>query len=107
VAVLELYTLRATQGLQLTGPYSRFGWHHPGPIYFYLLAPLYAASGHDPVSLQITALLIALVSTVTLLVVALRCEVRSVGYSAAALISMFVASPGTGFFVNTWNPFVT
>jgi hypothetical protein len=34
-AALELYTRLAAQGRQLLGPYSRFGFHHPGPAYFY------------------------------------------------------------------------
>jgi hypothetical protein len=50
-AVSELYTELATRGQLLVGPYSRFGWNHPGPIYFYLQAPLYAASGRRAASL--------------------------------------------------------
>ena len=29
------------EGRQLLGPYSRFGFHHPGPAYFYASVPLY------------------------------------------------------------------
>jgi hypothetical protein len=36
LAVVELYAELATQGRLLPGPYSRFGWHHPGPLYFIL-----------------------------------------------------------------------
>ena len=39
-ALLELSTDEALRGTQLLGPYSRFGWRHPGPAYFYLQAPL-------------------------------------------------------------------
>lgn len=42
-AVIEIYTLLASQGDLLLGPYSRFQWHHPGPFYFFLMAPFYAA----------------------------------------------------------------
>ena len=38
-AVIESYTLQASQGRLLLGPYSRFAWHHPGPFYFFLMAP--------------------------------------------------------------------
>jgi len=34
-AILEIYALQALEGKLLVGPYSRFGWHHPGPGYFY------------------------------------------------------------------------
>ena len=40
-SIIELQILRAARGQQLLGPASRFGWNHPGPLYFYLLAPLY------------------------------------------------------------------
>src|SRR5437016_3928499 len=39
-ALIELYTMSATRGEQLLGPYSRFRWHHPGPAMFYALVPL-------------------------------------------------------------------
>ncbi len=37
-AVNALQIERAKQGLELLGPYSRFGFHHPGPVGFYYLA---------------------------------------------------------------------
>jgi hypothetical protein len=40
-ALLELYTIHAGNGAWQLGPYSRFEWHHPGPLFFYALAPLY------------------------------------------------------------------
>jgi hypothetical protein len=65
-AVIELYTLHATELQQLLGPYSRFGWHHPGPAMFYALAPFYALSGRATVSLEGGALA---VNAVALLIV--------------------------------------
>src|SRR5262245_31907925 len=38
-AILEIYTLEALRAKLLVGPYSRFGWHHPGPLFFYWEAP--------------------------------------------------------------------
>ena len=32
IAVTELYVQLATAGNLLVGPYSRFLWHHPGPL---------------------------------------------------------------------------
>ena len=51
LAVTELYTELATRGRLLVGPYSRFGWNHPGPLYFYVQAPFYAASGRRAAAL--------------------------------------------------------
>src|SRR5215469_15117239 len=41
VAVLESGLRDALGGHQLLGPYSHFGWFHPGPAYFYVFAPVY------------------------------------------------------------------
>lgn len=38
IALLDLNARRAWHLDQLLGPYSRFGWHHPGPFLVYLLA---------------------------------------------------------------------
>ena len=51
VGVTELYVDLASHARLLDGPYSRFRWHHPGPLYFYLQAPLYAAAGQSGAAL--------------------------------------------------------
>jgi hypothetical protein len=58
LAVLELGIFDAWEGKRLIGPYSRFGWHHPGPLYFYLLLPIYALSKASSAALFITSGLI-------------------------------------------------
>jgi hypothetical protein len=37
----------------LLGAYSRFGWNHPGPVLWWMLAPLYEASGRQGWSLLV------------------------------------------------------
>jgi hypothetical protein len=71
-AVAELYTELATRGRLLVGPYSRFGWNHPGPFYFYLQAPLYALGGHKAAALYAGALAMNLAALVTLVWVVWR-----------------------------------
>src|SRR5262245_53231649 len=51
LAVGELYADLAARGELLFGPYSRFLWHHPGPLFFYLSAPFYALAGHRAAAL--------------------------------------------------------
>jgi hypothetical protein len=65
-AVIEMYTIHALHGQQLLGPYSQFGWHHPGPAMFYLLVPFYLAGGPTMVSLNAGALAINLISIVAI-----------------------------------------
>src|SRR5450755_2091389 len=42
-AVLEQVTRFVWSGRTMVGPYSRFGFSHPGPLYFYFLAPIFLA----------------------------------------------------------------
>src|SRR5580765_4791246 len=55
-AVIESYTWMASTGDLLLGPYSRFQWHHPGPVAFFWIAPFYALSGARPAGLGAGAL---------------------------------------------------
>ncbi|MBD3279036.1 MAG: hypothetical protein GF388_12110, partial [Candidatus Aegiribacteria sp.] len=44
-ALLEIATRNTAAGRTFTGPYSRFRFHHPGPMYFFLRIPVYYLSG--------------------------------------------------------------
>src|SRR5262245_8645072 len=59
-ALIEIYTQHATRGEQLLGAYSQYGWYHPGPLLFYLLAPFYVIGGRTLYGLDLGALLINL-----------------------------------------------
>src|SRR6185436_4168126 len=89
-AILEISTIEALKGRQLLGPYSRFGWNHPGPLYFYLQAPWYLASGSHTAGMQAGALAINLVA---IGVVALVCARRlrpAMGASIALMMAVYV-----------------
>src|SRR5204863_700177 len=70
--VIELCTLHAIRKFWYTGPYSQFGWHHPGPLLFYLLAPFYALSNLRTFGLQVGAFAINLASLLTIVLLLLR-----------------------------------
>jgi hypothetical protein len=107
-ALLELSTGEALRGTQLLGPYSRFGWRHPGPAYFYLQAPLYWATGASSASLPVAVLIFnwaALLGVVA-------CLRRWVDHAAVPMfaLALFLAYGlylGPGFLYNIWNPAVT
>jgi hypothetical protein len=103
-AALELYTRLAAQGRQLLGPYSRFGFHHPGPAYFYASVPLYVLSGERFAGILLTAALINVVSIALLL----RRLGREGGVSAllagAIVIAMFLSWRGPAWIFSAWNP---
>ncbi len=103
-AVIELYTLHAAEGRQLLGPYSRFGFHHPGPVMFYALAPFYAASGHQTPSLSAGALAINLASLGIISWVMVRAAAPiplSLALSAS-LLTFVLRVPA--LLTSAWNP---
>jgi len=65
-AVSQVYVELASRGQLLLGPYSRFGWHHPGPLFFYVTAPFYVLAGHEAAVMYAVALAINLASLVTI-----------------------------------------
>lgn len=57
-ALMELRVRDVWNQVVYTGPYSRFGWYHPGPLLFYLFALPYRLFGQDSRALAATALFI-------------------------------------------------
>jgi len=55
-ATTSIATLQAARGNLTVGSYSRFGWNHPGPLLYQLLAGPYELSGRREIALKWTAL---------------------------------------------------
>jgi hypothetical protein len=107
-ALLELSTGEALRGAQLLGPYSRFGWRHPGPTYFYLQAPLYAAFGASSASLPVSALVFNWAALLGIVVCLRRwTDLAAAPVLALALSLFYGVYLGPGFLYNVWNPAVT
>lgn len=103
-AVIQLSTDRAARFQQLLGPYSRFGWSHPGPLYFYLLAPLYKLLGSSQRSLAVASVVLAgLFALITVLIVA-RLAGPTAARWAAALALVEMAALGPPVVAEIWNP---
>jgi hypothetical protein len=106
-AAIELRT-RAVGGgdTPFVGPYSRFGWNHPGPLLFYLLAIPYRLFGSEGSGLLAGALMIN--------ASALACSVwifwrrgRLAGVACGALVLFaLVRALGADFLEDPWNPYV-
>jgi hypothetical protein len=105
IAVIEMYVRDALAGRLLVGPYSRFGWHHPGPIYFYLLAPVYWAARMSTASLAAGGLLMAGGA----IALSVWTAARSAGARAAVILlsalTVYVARV-PGLLASAWNPHV-
>jgi hypothetical protein len=103
IAVTELYVQLAANGHLLEGPYSRFGWHHPGPLYFWLQVPFYEVSGERATGLYAGALGLNLTALAVLAWVLLRVDRGALTIAILSAWLLFawrdrfiVASPWTG-----------
>jgi hypothetical protein len=106
IAVAEIYTDLATHGQLLLGPYSRFGWHHPGPLYFYLQAPLYAASNREGASLFVGAVAINLTALAILLWTIVR-QARPALAVVVGVACLAFALRAPRLLASPWTPHVT
>jgi len=105
-ALIELATINALDGRQLYGPYSRYGWQHPGPMLFYLLAPFYAAAGSRTAGLAAGALAINLAALAAALWVLIRHAGPILTVAFTALFTLYFARV-PGLVVSSWNAHTT
>jgi len=104
-ALLEISTIEALHGRQLVGPYSRFGWRHPGPLLFYLEAPWYRASGLHTAGMQAGALAINLTATCAIALLLARMFPKPAAAAIAVAMAAYVIRAGD-LIVSVWNPHV-
>jgi hypothetical protein len=103
-ATTSLYALRAARGELTVGSYSRFGWNHPGPLLYQLLAGPYELSGRREIAIKWTALAINLVSLgATLAILGRRSPALALA-TAVALAPLLWREQRLLFLA--WNPFV-
>lgn len=89
----------------LLGPFSRFDWNHPGPLMFWLLAPVWRVLGGTAGAMWAAGAVANLVAAVGLVVLARRLGGRRllVVVGAATLVLLI----GTGPLVaDPWNPYL-
>ncbi|MEA3057045.1 MAG: hypothetical protein QOD30_2477, partial [Actinomycetota bacterium] len=98
VSLIELRTSDVFTAHNPTlGSYGRYGFNHPGPLWFYVLALPYRLTGQ----LQHGVLLVGALSIVAILWVAARHGV--LGW-VAALLAVFVWAAGPAFLADPWEP---
>jgi hypothetical protein len=106
-ALIELYTLRAAAGHQLLGPYSRFVFHHPGPMLFYCLAPFYVALGKSHAAQCTGALVLNLGSLVGIALALRRLGGADRWPWSLAALGLYVLWLQPALLVSVWNPDIT
>ena len=103
-AATELSVQNATRLHQTVGPYDRFGWYHPGPVSFYLLAIPYVLMGWNGAGLAIGTTLINLAATVGIVVVVARRVGGTAALGTAAVLCAFESVMRVQNVTNIWGP---
>ncbi len=90
----------------LLGPYSRFYWHHPGPVYFYVLNVIGNLFGGQTVGVVLAAVCINVVAAAGILLLTLRRGGRWLMTWAALLLTAYLVAIEPIPF-DIWNPSAT
>lgn len=106
-ALMDIQVREALRWKALVGVYSRFGWHHPGPMYLYLVSFTERITGPSfGAQAQVaTAALIGGASVGGTVLVMGRLGGR-LGAAAAAVAAAGVGIATGSAFGSAWNPFV-
>jgi hypothetical protein len=104
-AVIDQRALNVFRDWELVGAYSRLGWSHPGPMYFLVLAPLFALSGFSHVTVIATVAVLNVAALVTLLYLLRTLGSPSLLAAAIAVFGLYLARTW-GLLASTWNPHV-
>lgn len=107
IAVIELDVRHLTDPLISLGPYSRFGWSHPGPALFYALAPLYRLTGGQAWSLLVGAAVVNALAVAFTVRTARRIGGVLLERLTALLVTFLLLSLGAAQWVDPWNPSIT
>ena len=117
LALIDLDVRGAMHFSQQLGPFDRFGWNHPGPVFFYLISIVARVLGTGARAMYVSAALINLASAIaTVAVVRRRAGTRAALFASVCCCGLAVAlsttNPGAvtfsegalGAVVSPWNP---
>ena len=107
-AVMNLQVRQAVHWQLLLGVYDRFGWHHPGPVYLYLMSFVERFTGGSrAVQAQITtAALVDGLSAWGAVVLIGRVHGRRAALATEAVIAATIALIGPMVIDDPWTPHV-
>ena len=106
-AVLTLRVEDVGRNTPLVGPYSRFGWNHPGPLIYWLLAIPYHLFGDRPEAILAAAATLNAVSVAALSAVAWRRGRLPLVALTMAATAILIHAMGPAMIRDPWNPFIT
>jgi hypothetical protein len=103
VALIELRTRDVLSSHPpLLGAYSRYGWAHPGPAAFWLLAVPYRVLGGDGDAMRLGALAVNVVAMVAMVWVA-RCRGTAAQFALLGALTLLTWGLGLGMLIDSWN----
>lgn len=79
---------------------------HPGPLSFYLLAPLYRLFGSSAWAMQAAAVVLNLAAIASAVAIAVRRGGPRLGVGVAAALTLLLAGYGPAMLTQPWNPFL-
>ena len=91
----------------LLGPFSRSGWSHPGPLFYYLTWIPYRLFGANSAAMMVGALLINGAALGTSVIVSHRWLGRALAIPVAVVCGLLVVHLPDGYLLSPWNPSVT
>lgn len=106
-AVDEIALMRSTHLAQLVGNYSRFGWSHLGPAWFYALDFVYAPLGQHSWAFFVAALALHALALCLIVIAAWRIRGPALAAITALVLLWFVFTLGLPTFRSTWPPYET
>ncbi|HEV7863722.1 MAG TPA: hypothetical protein VGR20_13515, partial [Acidimicrobiia bacterium] len=105
-AILETAVRRVASGTQTLGPYSRFGFHQPGPAYFFVQAPFSWVTGGGSRALFLGALAINFGAAVASVLVVRRLVGESAARWTAVVVTAYLLALSPALLADPWNPYV-
>jgi hypothetical protein len=105
-ALIEM-NVRDVGHLPLLGPYSRFGWNHPGPILYYVLAIPFRLSGSSSTGLLAGSLVLNIIAIAFAALIARRVGGRVAMIATLAVAVLIVHGLGSADLMSPWNPEIT
>jgi hypothetical protein len=107
LAATELITRDIGRDAVALGPYSRDGWHHPGPALYYVLAVPYRLLGSTASALDVGALLVNGASVAGMAFVARRRGGTPLALITLVGCALLMRTMGPDDLRLPWNPYVT
>jgi len=104
-AVDQMGLIRAEHFAQLTGNYSRFGWDHPGPAWFYAVDTVYAPLGNHSYAFYIGVLLLHALAVVLIVTLLWRARGHLAAAVTCVLVLLYLVAIGPHFWRAVWPPY--